>query len=160
VPVVAWRLATRREPRAAFDGEGARLYGGRWNRPGTPLVYAAEHLSLAVLETFVHLDPEDEPRALFRFRLKLPESAVERLPPARVPASWRNYPAPDETAEIGSDWARKNEALALMVPSAIVPEESNILVNPAHPAFRQLLLERGERFSFDGRMWKKVAREQ
>jgi RES domain-containing protein len=160
VPIVAWRLTTRREPQAAFDGEGARLYGGRWNRPGTRLVYAAEHLSLAALEAFVHLDPEDEPRALYRFRVKLHEGAVERLPAASLPASWRDYPAPDETAAMGSEWARKCKALALMVPSVIVPEESNILINPAHPGFPLLTLEAGERFSFDGRMWKKVARAQ
>lgn len=152
--LVAWRIATRKETARAYDGEGARLYGGRWNRPGTRLVYAAEHLSLAALELFVHLDPEDAPRALFRFRVELPDDAIERLPKDWLPASWRGYPAPPETMAIGTEWAARGESLALLVPSAVIPEENNVLVNPAHPRFKELKLRRGEAFSFDPRMWK------
>ncbi len=155
MPVIAWRLTTRRDPAAAFDGEGARLYGGRWNRVGTPLVYASEHLSLAVLELFVHLDPEDAPRHLYRFRVELPDDAVERLPRARLPRRWREHPAPDATAALGSEWAARGGRLALAVPSAIVPDESNFLLNPAHPRFRELDVGAGEPFSLDPRMWKR-----
>ncbi len=157
MPLVAWRITTKREPGVAFDGEGARLYGGRWNRPGTRLVYAAEHLSLAALELFVHLDPEDQPRVLFRFRVELPDDPLELLPRERLPASWRDYPAPDETAALGTDWARRGEGLALVVPSVVIPEENNVLLNPAHPRFRELKIEAGEPFSFDPRMWTKGA---
>lgn len=154
---LAWRITTKRDPGGAFDGEGARLYGGRWNRPGTRLVYAAEHLSLAALELFVHLDPEDQPRTLFRFRVELQDAALELLPRERLPASWRDYPAPDETAALGTDWAGRGDALALVVPSVVIPEENNILLNPGHPRFRELKLEPGEPFSFDPRMWAKGA---
>lgn len=152
--LVAWRITTKRETAAAFDGEGARLYGGRWNRPGTRLVYASEHLSLAALELFVHVDPEDQPRALYRFRVELPDDAVETLPRERLPESWRDYPAPDDTAAIGTDWARRGERLALLVPSVIIPEERNVLLNPAHPQFETLEVGPAEPFSFDPRMWK------
>lgn len=154
---VAWRITTKRDPGVAFDGEGARVYGGRWNRPGTRLVYAAEHLSLAALELFVQLDPEDQPRSLFRFRVELPDDALELLPRERLPASWRDYPAPDETAVLGTDWARRGEGLALVVPSVVIPEEKNVLLNPAHPRFGELKVEAGEPFSFDSRMWTKGA---
>jgi len=157
MPLVAWRITTKRDPGAAFDGEGARLYGGRWNRPGTRLVYAAEHLSLAALELFVHVDPEDQPSALFRFRVELPDDALERLPRERLPASWRAYPAPDATTALGTDWARRAEGLALVVPSVVIPEENNVLLNPAHPRFRKLELGTGKPFSFDPRMWAKGA---
>lgn len=155
MPLVAWRITTSADPGRAFDGEGARLYGGRWNRPGTRVVYAAEHLSLAALELFVHLDPEDAPRVLHRFRVELPDDAIERLPRDRLPPSWRDYPAPGTTAAIGTEWARRGEALALLVPSAVVPEEHNVLLNPAHPRFRKLARERAEPFSLDPRMWKR-----
>jgi RES domain-containing protein len=154
MPRVAWRITTRRDPAAAFDGEGARLYGGRWNRAGTRLVYASEHLSLAALELFVHLDPEDAPRVLYRFRVELPEDGVEVLPREGLPRSWRNYPAPDETAALGSEWARRGEQLALVVPSAVVPEEHNVLLNPLHPRFGELKLGDVEQFSLDPRVWK------
>jgi len=155
VSPVAWRITTKREPGLAFDGEGARLYGGRWNRPGTRLVYGAEHLSLAALELFVHLDPEDAVRPMFRFRVELPDSSFERLSPSRLPANWRSYPTPDETAAIGTEWAQRGEALALAVPSAIIPEEHNILLNPVHAGFARLALHAGEPFSLDSRMWRK-----
>lgn len=158
--LVAWRITTRRDPRAAFDGEGARLYGGRWNRPGTRLVYAAEHLSLAALELFVHLDPEDAPRVLFRFRVEVPDDAIEVLPRGRLPPRWRAYPAPPATAAIGTDWARRREQLALLVPSAVIPEENNVLLNPEHPRFDRLDLGSGEAFSLDPRMWKAPARPE
>ena len=158
MPFVAWRITTKRDPGAAFDGDGARLYGGRWNRPGTRIVYAAEHLSLAALELFVHVDPEDQPRALFRFRVELPDDTFEVLARDRLPATWRDYPAPDETAAIGTEWARRGEGLALLVPSVIVPEENNVLLNPGHRRFRELKIGTGEPFSFDPRMWKGAAR--
>jgi RES domain-containing protein len=117
-------------------------------------VYAAEHLSLAALELFVHLDPEDAPRAMFRFRVEVPDDAIELLPAASLPRTWRHYPAPPGTATVGSEWARRGEHLALVVPSAIIPEERNVLLNPEHPRFAQLDLGKGEAFSFDPRMWK------
>lgn len=158
MPLVAWRITTRRDPSAAFDGEGARLHGGRWNRSGTRLVYAAEHLSLAALELFVHLDPEDEPRSLFRFRVEVPDDALEVLTAERLPARWREYPAPAATTAIGTEWARRGDSLALVVPSAVIPEERNVLLNPAHPRFAKLALETGKPFSFDPRMWSKGKR--
>src|SRR5574342_883145 len=155
MPLVAWRITTKRDPGVAFDGEGARLHGGRWNRPGTRLAYASQSLSLAALELLVHVDSEDQPRALFRFRVELPDDALEVIARERLPASWREYPAPDETAAIGTDWARRGEALALLVPSAVIPEEKNVLLNAVHPRFRELRIAAGEPFSFDPRLWKR-----
>jgi RES domain-containing protein len=149
MPVFAWRITTKREVSAAFDGEGARLYGGGWNRRGTPMVYASEHLSRASST----LIPKTSRESFFRFPVELPDDAVEALPRG-LRASWRDYPAPDDTAVAGTEWVRRGGSVALLVPSAVVPEEHNVLLNPGHPRFGEVRIAPGETFSFDPRMWK------
>lgn len=145
-----WRLAGR--GRTAFDGEGARLYGGRWNHPGVAVVYTAESLALAVLELFVHLSPRDAP-GLVAIPADVPEQVrVERLDPRELPRDWRATPAPPALADLGTAWARGGASAVLAVPSAIVPRETNYLLNPAHPDFRRPRIGRPEPFSLDPRM--------
>lgn len=130
-----WRLALGRYHQ--LDGEGARLYGGRWNSPGTPVVYAATQLSLALLEQLVHLDPARLPPGFRAFAIDLPEdAAVETAAlPADDPAACRRY---------GDTWAASLRSAALVVASAVVPaaldpgaiatQERNVLLNPRHQA--------------------------
>lgn len=146
-----WRLCKRRH--AAFDGQGARLSGGRWNRRGTAVVYTSETLSLAALELLVHCDPSLLPSDLVEIAAELPEGlAVERVEIAGLPRAWRRYPAPDALAQIGTDWARAASSAALSVPSVVVPRERNVLLNPAHPDFRRVRVGRPEPFSLDSRL--------
>ena len=146
-----WRLT--REPHAALDGEGARLYGARWNSKGTAAVYAASHLSLAALEYLVHIDPEDTPDDLVALRLDVPGEANElACKPAALPGGWRDTPPPPECQAIGDRWARTGEHLLLRVPSVLVPEESNVLVNPAHPEASALRVSAARPFSYDLRL--------
>jgi RES domain-containing protein len=149
-----WRICRRKH--SAFDGEGARRAGGRWNRRGTAVVYTSATLSLAVLEYFVNLSPGDAPADLVRIAADLPEDlAVTPLDPAELPRGWRRYPAPESLAEIGTRWAEAAKTAVLAVPSAVVPEERNYLLNPAHPDFRRTSVGKPEPFSLDARMWKK-----
>jgi RES domain-containing protein len=149
--VKVWRLCKRRQ--AAFDGEGARRASGRWNHRGTAVVYTSETLSLAALELFVHCDPALLPDDLVAIESEIPDGlAIRRVDATRLPRDWRQYPAPDALAAIGSDWARGLATAALSVPSAVVPRERNVLLNPAHPDFRKIRVGRPEPFSLDARL--------
>ena len=151
----AWRLVKGKRAADAFSGEGARLAGGRWNLPGTAVVYLSEHLSLAVLELFVHLPNAARHIAFASFEVTIPtDIAVKVLPAEDLPAVWREEPPPEEIQRIGTDWAQKGETLLLSVPSAIVPNERNVLVNPDHPDFKRISVSSEQAFSFDPRMWK------
>src|ERR1700733_1524449 len=106
--------------RAPFDGEGAYRYGGRWSSPGTRVAYASEHQSLAMLEYFVHLDPEDAPDDLVLATADVPDSVSrERVPAREMPTHWRETPAPPGLARIGDELVKKAEICLLLVPSAL-----------------------------------------
>jgi RES domain-containing protein len=151
----AWRLTLARYGKRAFDGEGARLYGGRWNHPGTAIVYCSLTLSLAALEYFVHVEPELAPPSLVAVAADLPAGLeVETLEIEALPANWRTYPAPERLRDLGTGWARSGRTAALQVPSSVIPHEMNVLLNPAHPDFAAIRLRAAEPFAFDPRMWK------
>ncbi|MGH7874228.1 MAG: RES family NAD+ phosphorylase [Candidatus Binatia bacterium] len=148
-----WRVCARRYQR--FDGEGARLYGGRWNHAGTTVIYTSASLALATLELFVHVDVDLLPNDLVAIAAEIPESlAVDTVRPAKLPRNWRRYPASESLKDIGTTWATKNSTAILAVPSAIIPEERNYLLNPAHRNFKQVRIRRSIPFHFDPRMWK------
>lgn len=153
--LTVYRLVRARRAKDAFDGEGARLFGGRWNPPGVPMVYTAAHLSLAALELFVHLEPDTAPDDWVSIRVQLPGSLrISRRTVADLPADWRAVPAPVMLQELGASWVRDGKTVALAVPSAVVPEEENVLLNPAHRDFSALRFGGPQPFSFDPRMWK------
>ena len=147
-----WRICAARWAENAFDGEGARRFGGRWSSRGTSLVYCSESRALAMLEVLAHVDG---PELLAHTEwvlvsVRVPESLVER--PARFPLNWREFPAPAETRRFGDAWSSGARSAALRVPSAVVPGEFNYLLNPAHPAFARVDLGRPEPFAFDSRL--------
>ncbi len=153
--ITLWRLVAAKHADHAFDGEGARRYGGRWNHSGTPMAYAAATLSLAVLELFVHLEPENAPGDMMAIAASLPAGLrIPELTLAKMPKGWRAYPAPVSLRELGTTWAQSAESLALWVPSAVIPAERNLLLNPRHPDIHRLRVESKEPFQFDPRMWK------
>jgi RES domain-containing protein len=147
-----YRLTKRRYEATAFSGEGARLFPGRWNRKGTPMVYCAESLSLAVLECFVHVDAADLPDDLIAIRAELPDGMTTRLDAAVLPKKWRDLPGPAALQAIGDAWVSGATSAGLVVPSAIVPTEWNLLLNPAHPGMPKLRRISSEPFAFDPRM--------
>lgn len=136
----------------AFDGEGARRFGGRWNPPGTRVVYAAGSLSLAVLELLVHLGSEDPLHGWVWFELAIPAASVERLAPRRLPRDWRAFPPPAATQRLGADWLRRGRRAALEVPSAVVPREHNYVLAPEHPDFARIRIGRPTPLDLDPRL--------
>jgi len=152
--IEAWRITRKRFAAEAFSGEGARLYGGRWNRPGVVMVYTAGSRSLAILEILVHLR-RTQPLADYVLipvtfeaslvtvveSLKLPSidenrAAAEEVP--GLPENWDSEPPPVETQALGDLWIAAGHGPVLAVPSAVVPAERNYLLNPAHPLFGQI----------------------
>ena len=147
--------------RTPFDGEGAYRYGGRWSNPGTRLAYASEHQSLAMLEYFVHLDPEDPPDDLVLASAEVPESVSRQcLEASTLPPNWREVPAPPGLAQIGDGFVKKAEHCVLLVPSALAVSENNWLINPQHPEFKQITAHRAEPLSYDPRMFRKILRRR
>ena len=134
---IVWRITTARRARTAFSGEGARLYGGRWNPKGVPLVYAAESRALAMLEMLV----QDEPlhARYVVIPATLPDGlAIERVDTARLPSDWRAPQRTEDLRAIGAAWAASKRTVVLTVPSAVLPEETNYLLNPLHPDFKRI----------------------
>ena len=136
-----------------LDGEGARLYGGRWNTPGHPIVYTSTSLALAALEYLVHVDPEDVPGDLIALTIEMPDHVdIETIHVASLPAGWEQVPEPLACKELGDAWVRRGQTLAFRVPSAPVPEETNVLLNPGHPAARRVRVVAERLFYFDPRL--------
>jgi len=133
-----WRVAKRRHAATAFDGKAAQRFGGRWNSPGRRAVYASANKSLAVLEVLVHLDVGRRLPRLVAFTFDVDAKLVDRLAATQLPRRWRTSRGLLATQQIGDEWLAAGRALALAVPSTIVPEELNYLLNPAHPAFGRL----------------------
>ena len=153
---LVWRLTAPRYAERAYTGEGARLYGGRWNHPGTPIVYASDTLSLAALEYFIHLEPDIAPDHLAARAAEIPaDLRIPVLSLADLPAGWRTFPAPERLKDLGTGWARSRVSAVLSVPSTVSPHERNVLLNPLHPDFGKIRLLPPEDFSFDPRMWKR-----
>jgi RES domain-containing protein len=150
-----WRICVRSYLRTPFAGEGARLNGGRWNPPGVSMVYTAAALSLAALELFVNLDPEELPSNLISIHALIPATVrINSVDPENLPRNWRAFPAPDVLRKLGADWITGGRTAVLSVPSAILPKERNYLLNPAHPDFKRIKIGTSARFSFDPRMWQ------
>ncbi|VGO16751.1 hypothetical protein PDESU_05343 [Pontiella desulfatans] len=151
---VAWRIVPPSRVADAFSGEGARLFGGRWNPVGVPVVYAAESKALAALEILVHVDDAE----LLGDYLCMPVSFDKRMLSVLgfedLPGDWRDCPPPASTQGLGDRWVRGQSSVVLEVPSVLIPGESNYLINPRHPNFGKLRIGAPEPFEFDPRLLK------
>jgi RES domain-containing protein len=148
---VVWRIARRRY---ALDrtGAGARASGGRWNRAGTAVVYASRTVGLAALERLVHVAGVVPPD-LVLVAIELPERcSVEEPALADFPADWDAVPIGPGSMDLGTAWARDARSLVLHVPSAVVPEEGNAVLNPAHPEFAAVRMSIRRPFHYDPRL--------
>jgi RES domain-containing protein len=150
---IAYRIVKRRHVKTAFDGEGARIAGGRWNSPGHRAVYLSSTLSLAALETFVHLGVDAASLDYGYFTVDIPTN-VGTTKLQRRPRGWQDEPPSLASMRIGDSWLRLGETALLEVPSAIVPTENNFLLNPSHRDFAKLRISPVRAFQFDPRMWK------
>ncbi len=151
--LTVWRTVKQKKPpRNAFDGEGARLYGGRWNSPGVPMVYTAGSQSLAVLEMLVHLENSDLLEKYVFLEVILDEAMVTVVAAADLLRNWRADPAPLKLRAIGDDWVASGASVVLRVPSSVIPAEYNYLLNPKHPDFAKLKFGKAVPFRYDARL--------
>ncbi|PYR26696.1 MAG: hypothetical protein DMF98_08180, partial [Acidobacteria bacterium] len=149
--LTAWRIVKKRYAAGAFDGEGARLFGGRWNSPGVAIVYVASTRSLAVLEMAVHLDRSTLLASFVLIPCEFDDRLVTAVDRKALPAQWRLEPPLPALAAIGDAWVKQAQSAVLAVPSAIIEEETNFLLNPAHPDFLKIRIGHPQTFEFDQR---------
>lgn len=147
-----WRLVKTKYVDSAFDGEGARRYGARWSSPGTRVAYAASNSALAVLEVLVHLGDATMLPAYSLLEASLPDGLVTTLPSAALPPGWDMSPVPPNVQAMGDAWIRSGSQLAMTVPSVVVRGGYNVLLNPAHPSFDQVVISSIGPFQFDPRL--------
>ncbi|MGV3772844.1 MAG: RES family NAD+ phosphorylase [Verrucomicrobiales bacterium] len=148
----AFRIVKEKYADTAFDGEGSRRYGGRWNNVKVPLVYTSSSLSLAVLETVVHLNPP----IFFTFvslKIEFSPLLVETLEKEYLATDWRQEPPSVSTKQFGDRWHKEKRSAILQVPSVIIPLEHNYLLNPDHPDYRKIIIHAPEPFVFDSRLF-------
>lgn len=151
--ITAWRVVKAKHKKRAFDGEGARIAGGRWNNIGIAMIYTADSLALAALEIIVHL-PKQEllKKIFFSIPVEFDARLVITLKPADIPKDLDSFPPPESTQNIGTEWALQKKSVALKVPSTVIREEFNYLINPAHPDFKKLSIGSPAKFVFDARI--------
>src|SRR2546428_8497824 len=130
VTLTAWRIVKARHVAAAFDGEGARLEGGRWNSPGRPMVYTSQSAALAALEMLVHLGRGSILSAYVLIPFTFDDTRVSRLDRGRLRTNWRSYPAPPELPLIGDEWVKSGMSAGVEVPSAGIETAPNEHLNP------------------------------
>lgn len=152
-----WRIAKNTAEFAATDltGGGARLTGGRWNSKGIPAVYASSSIALATLETLAHLGANVAIRNAFLVQINLPEAVWktrEIIEPQDLPPTWVAEPPGLTTIEFGDAWLTGLSAALLLVPSVIVAEEYNAVLNPVHPDSGQITSAVLRQFIYDPRL--------
>ena len=148
----AWRIVKTRYTADAFSGEGARIYGGRWNSSGVAMVYTGGSKSLATLELLVHLHSTSLLPSFSICPVDFDTSLVESLDSALLPRDWRESPPPISLQKFGDDWISKGSSVVLKVPSAVIETENNYLINPEHKDFKKLVIGSMEAFDLDPRL--------
>lgn len=155
--ILLWRISRHTEKFDADDmtGAGAKAVGGRWNAKGTPVVYASTTISLATLETLAHLGEEIAIRNSFLIKLTIPEAVWDKritVAPAALPITWLAEPPGSTAIQLGNTWLLANTAALMQVPSVIVPEEYNVLINPAPPDTAQITATVVRQYLYDPRL--------
>ncbi|MBD1394404.1 RES family NAD+ phosphorylase [Mucilaginibacter glaciei] len=135
-----------------LDGTGARLYGARWNSKGTAAVYMASSRALAALEVLVHIPPLVSPANFCLAEVKVPDNSILTVDVTTLPNNWKSQPPPASLKEIGNQFIKDAEYLMLKIPSAIVSQEFNYLLNPHHPDMHKVKVMATHPFNFDERL--------
>lgn len=150
-----WRTSKKEYASSAFTGIGATKFGGRFNSIGSPpLVYTAcDTLALAMLELLVHLHNRMFPPDFSYTKAEIPDSVSrEILEIDHLPINWHMWPHPDSTRLIGDDWLARKSSCLLLVPSAVTRVDTNCLINPEHPDFAMIKVDRPKPLDFDKRI--------
>jgi RES domain-containing protein len=139
-----------------LTGAGAKTFGGRWNHRGTAILYTSETRSLAMVEFLVHVSWMQAPSDLGLATLEIAnEIQPESLSVVDLPEGWRHYPSPRKLADLGTEWVHSKRSLLLRVPSAVVEQEHNILINPGHSDIVRVTVLEVKDLEFDRRLLKK-----
>lgn len=154
--IKVWRIATDTPDYTADDssGAGAKQTGGRWNRAGTPMVYCASSIALACLETTVHLNFDGLPLNRYLVEVTIPASvwAAARSIKPDSHIGWNAIPAGKVSLDAGDAWLASSASLVLLVPSVVVPEECNVLLNPRHPDITKIKFKKIRQWHYDARL--------
>ena len=147
-----WRITRKDRVQGAFTGKGAAKHGGRWNEKGTPIVYTAESLAGAMVELLAYYKDVRSLETRVYFRVELDEELMLALDPGALPDDWRVFPYPASTQKIGTRWFNDAPSVGLRVPSVLVPETFNVLLNPEHSDFGQAKIDGPYPLAVDGRI--------
>lgn len=155
--MIVWRIGTDTPDYLAEDtsGAGAKKTGGRWNRAGHAVIYTAESIPLAALETIVHLGAGSLPLNRYLVRFDMPEAVWRRreeLTLHAAPVGWEALPPGIVSLDLGDGWLKSARSLLLVVPSVVVPEASNILINPTHPDINKITASKVRKWLYDARI--------
>lgn len=150
--VPCWRIVKAKFVKTAFAGDGAKRFPGRWNERGIPVIYAAGNMSLAILETLVHLRKEDFLEDFRLIRADIPSELIEEPLRSALPQGWDAERIVPRVQKFGAEWLRTRRSCVLKVPSAIAPDDTNLLLNPRHRHFSRIRVDRATSFTFDGRL--------
>ncbi len=157
--IQAWRLVREARAADAFTGEGARFYGGRWNPVGTQTTYLSATRSLAALEVLVH-QAERVPTGRFLFYdVQFPQDLITTISLHDLPADWQRFPPQKCTVKIGKTWITGKNSPVLQVPSVLIPEESNYLLNFDHSHASKIQIGAAQPFCFDPRLQKPLRKK-
>ncbi len=148
----AWRLFKTAYAATDLLGEGSRLFGGRLNSKGTAVVYTSGSLALAAFETLVHVQSVSLLTKYHMRRLTFDDRLVITVSAGQLPPNWRDSPPPAEIQRFGDQWVAAGRSPILRVPSALLPQEDNFILNPAHPDFAKIVFETSEPFVFPPRI--------
>lgn len=135
-----------------MDGEGARIHGGRWNPPGIAAVYLADSRALAALEILVHASRDAIGLEWAVLEVEIPDKLIGSVDLADLPDGWNSQPSSFQARAIGAKWISEGKQVALRLPSAIIPEETAIILNPEHGKISQVEVSAPRDFPFDRRL--------
>jgi RES domain-containing protein len=147
----AWRILRPAYADDPLSGAGAARLGGRWNSVGVAMTYASTSRPLAVLEMLVHVRRERIPLDALLLPLEVPDDLITEL--RERPEGWNRIPHDESSRRAGDRWIRQGNSLAILVPSAVLPAERNLLINPAHPQVARVGIGEPERNAFDRRLF-------
>ncbi|MCT4639811.1 MAG: RES family NAD+ phosphorylase [Bacteroidales bacterium] len=150
--MIVYRIAGKKHS-DDLSGTGAAMYGGRWNKKGTPVLYTGESKEIALLETIVHTPPMIVPK-LDIITLEIPNESITSITIDMLPQNWKVYPAPTILSEIGEEWVNRSKTIALKVPSCIIHSAHNIILNCRHSDFNKIKILDKRNFKFDSRLVK------
>lgn len=151
--IEVWRITDKKYADSAFSGEGARLWGGRFNSPGTAAVYTSGSLSLALLEILVQTNDRSYLEKKIIFMAEIPERLIQKPSINKLPDQWNRIPVSKTSQLYGDEWISKKYFPVLRVPSVVVPQEFNYVINPLHDLFEQISISNSQSLPLDSRFF-------